>query len=117
MKKFTLLVFCLTILSFQAQAGNLSYTCFAGKLDKISVIGNRILTKCVPTSENPAFVKDLPYASASMDQKGAELMFQLLLKGKELNKNILFYIDEDHKTNPAGCDPGNCRRLVGVTLE
>ncbi len=117
MKKFILMVFCLNILSFQSLAGNLSYTCFAGKLDKISVTINRIVTKCIPTSENPAFVKDLPFASANLDQKGTESMLQVLLKAKELNKNLLIYIDEDPKTNPAGCEGGNCRRLVGVTLE
>jgi len=117
MKKFSLLVFAISAFSLKSWAGNISYTCFAGKIDKISVSTNRVTSKCVATNENQPFVKELPFASASIDQKGVELMLQLLMKAKESNKNVLIHIDEDPRNNPAGCEGNNCRKLVQVTLE
>ena len=64
----------------------------------------------------PPFVKDIPYYSAPYSQKNARMMLDLKMSGRAQGKSIRIIFDQEPSTNPSGCQPGNCRRIVAAGI-
>ncbi len=106
MKKLIAIIFL--GLTMTATAGVQGFSC---KLGRVQVNYDRMVIKCNYQQGNPAFVKDIPWFSASFTQKNATHLLNLAMQAKLNNKRVRVYWSQDPDNNPNGCKGGNCRRL------
>ncbi len=117
--KMLVVLFLLSIvaaLPASAQSGTQSFDCMVAHL---RVNSDRFFVQCHAQFSGvriPPFVKEIPYYSAPYSQRNASMMLDLITSGRAQGKSIRIIFDQDTGTNPSGCQPGNCRRIVAAGI-
>lgn len=114
MKLRLVLAALLTFSTVQSFAG--SFPCMVRHL---RINSHRMFVQCHTKWDGlniPVFVKDIPFYSASLDQKNVSFMIDLIQNARGKGKAIKLFYDASSSNLPNGCKGHNCRRLMAVGM-
>lgn len=94
----------------------LDYVCPKGQLILVQANVKRLVLKCKWKEGMPAFIKDIPYASAAYTQKNSKHILDLATAAKVNNRNVRIFLDSNSSTSPDGCRGHNCRRVIAIGM-